>query len=175
MPEFDNLPCRDDDGHVLVVVESPKHSTIKFKYDPKTASFQFKRALQLGVAYPHDWGFIPSTCAEDGDSLDAMVIFETATATGIVIPSVPIGVVRLRQKEPKGKWVRNDRIMLVPADDPRFTDVDELSERTREELEQFFITCVEMTDKKVRIEGWRGAKEAKHLINAAARRYVGGK
>lgn len=175
MTDYSNLPCRDDDGHLLVVVEVPRNSLVKVKYSTDLKVFQFGRPLTLGVAYPYDFGFVPSTIAEDGDPLDAMLIFDCPTWPGIVVPAKEIGIVKMTQKEPKKHGrVRNDRLIVVPFADHRFEHVDELSKRTREELEQFFELSAKMTGKKVHIDGWHGPKSAREAIEESARKYVKG-
>jgi inorganic pyrophosphatase len=63
MPNLIHLPSHDEDGQLQVVVEAPRGSRAKFKYDPTGQTFKFARPLCLGTAYPYDWGFVPGTRA----------------------------------------------------------------------------------------------------------------
>ncbi len=173
MPTLTRLPTRRADGAVHVVVESPRGATVKLKYDPDLGIFTLSRPLVLGVRYPFDWGFVPSTLAEDGDPLDAMVLHEDATYPGVVLACRPIGVVEVSQKskEHPGRRERNDRVIAVPVGAPRLGAVrslDDVPERTRKELEHFFLAATALQDKEVRIEGWQGAAEAEAAVDRAS-------
>jgi inorganic pyrophosphatase len=176
------LPLRDESGAFHVVVEAPRGSLVKTKYEPRLGVFVVKRPLLLGTGYPYDWGFFPSTCADDGDPLDAMVLSEMPTWPGVVIPSTPIGVLRVTQRERKAdkggggrsrkskKRERNDRLLVVPTKDARFERVSDLPGRIVQELEAFFVLAGEMAEKEITLEGWEGPKAARRaLLQAAAR------
>ena len=92
-----SLPASPADGVLNVVVESPAGATSKIKWEIELEAFALSRPLPLGMAYPHDWGFVPGTRAEDGDPVDALVLSEGTTYPGLVIPSLPLGVVRLER------------------------------------------------------------------------------
>lgn len=92
MSDLVEIPAFSERGDVHVVVETIRGSRTKFKYDPDTKAFLFSRSLRLGLAYPYDWGFIPSTMAEDGDPLDGLVLNEFATFPDALIRCRPIGV-----------------------------------------------------------------------------------
>lgn len=173
--DLTKLPARDRDGNVHFVVESPRGSGLKLKYEPELGIFVLARTLSLGVTYPFDWGFIPGTRAEDGDPLDAMVITDTPSYPGVVVASAPIGVVRVEQDEDGGR-ARNDRVIAVPVKTSRFDDIrdeKDISKRMRDEIEQFFLTVVLFAQKNVKLLGWGGRDEAMAIIDASARRYAG--
>jgi inorganic pyrophosphatase len=47
-----------------VVLETPKGSRNKYKYDPKCAAIRLGATLAAGLEFPFDFGFFPSTLAQ---------------------------------------------------------------------------------------------------------------
>src|SRR6187401_2957595 len=114
------------DGDIFrIVVESPRGSTIKLKHDPDLDIFTISRPLPLGLTYPCDWGFVPSTKGPDGDPIDAAVYWDTATFPGVVIACRAIAVIKVEQNTPDGSGERrrNDRIVAVPVEARRQSDL----------------------------------------------------
>jgi inorganic pyrophosphatase len=156
-----------------VVVETPRGSRAKFAYDPKLKTFILSKSLLTGLTYPHDWGFVPSTKADDGDPLDIMVIHDAATSPGIVLTCRIIGILQIEQKS-KGKAERNDRLFAVPRRshaEQGLRDVRDLSKPIQQELEKFFIATDELEDKKLEIIGWKSPKIAMKAIKDSTKRF----
>lgn len=127
---------------------------------PRLKTFTLSKSLLTGLTYPHDWGFVPSTKADDGDPIDIMVVHDAATFPGTVLTCRIIGILQIEQKT-KGKTERNDRLFAVPRDshsEQALKDVSDLSKPIRQELEKFFIATDELEDKKLNIIGWKGAQ-----------------
>jgi inorganic pyrophosphatase len=174
MPNFISLPTFTDDGDVHAVIETPRGSRAKLAYDPKLETFTLSKSLLAGLTYPHDWGFVPSTKADDGDPLDIMVIHDAATWPGLVLTCRIIGILQIRQKS-NGKSERNDRLFAVPKrshSEKGLRDVHDLTKPIREELEKFFIATDELEDKKLDIIGWKGPNAALKAIKDAAKTFA---
>src|SRR5262245_61900493 len=133
-----DLAAFRDERTLNLVVESPRGSALKFKCDAETGLMMLSRPLPSGLVYPHDWGFVPSTRAPDGDPLDAFVLWDGVSYPGIVMPARPIGVLRVEQTNPSTHArERNDRLVVVPVQAARLravTDVLDMPERVRTEL-----------------------------------------
>ena len=173
MPNLIRLPPFSDDGDVRVVIETPRGSRAKVRYDPELQIFTLSKSLLVGLTYPHDWGFVPSTKAEDGDPIDIMVIHDAATSPGLVLTCRVIGVLQIEQKS-KNNAERNDRLFAVPRrshSERGLRDVRDLSKPILEELEKFFVATDELEDKELKIIGWKGPKIALKAINDAAKSF----
>ena len=109
MTNYFKLPTWADKDHVHAVVETPRGSRVKLEFDPKLGAFTLAKPLFAGLTYPYDWGFIPSTQADDGDPLDVLIIHDAATYPGLVLRCSPVGVLEVEQSS-KGKRERNDRV-----------------------------------------------------------------
>ena len=77
---------------IEMIVEIPGGSRNKYEMDHKLGRIRLDRMLFTATRYPHDYGYIPDTCAEDGDPLDAMVLLDEPTFPGCQITVRSIGV-----------------------------------------------------------------------------------
>jgi inorganic pyrophosphatase len=169
------IPAFASDDVYHVVIEAPRGSMLKLKYEPRWEAMSISRPLPLGVTFPFDWGFVPSTLAPDGDPLDALVMWDVPSYPGVVVPCRAIGVLQVEQNKTKGdtsQRVRNDRVLSMPVDARReqqtLTNVNDLPDRVRQELETFTIASTALEGKDVRIVGWGDAATALALVRASA-------
>jgi len=156
------IPTWADEQHLHVVVETPRGSRAKLNFDSRRKFFTLSKPLMAGLTYPYDWGFIPSTKAEDGDPLDVLIIHDAATFPGLVLKCRPIGILEIVQTK-KGRKERNDRIFAVPDRAPfegELQDIRRLPQRAVEELEKFFAATDALEPKELDFKGWHGPARA---------------
>ena len=93
------LPSFDKEKKVQVVIETPKGSRNKYAWDREQQIFALKKVLPEGMAFPHDFGFIPSTEGDDGDPIDVLVLMDQPVFTGCLVKARLIGVIEGKQAE----------------------------------------------------------------------------
>ncbi len=166
--DLTKLEPYDDEGSLRVVVESPRGSSLKLDFDPKLRLFTISRELPLGIAYPFDWGFIPGTRGDDGDPLDAMVLHHQPSYPGVVLPCRVLGMVKIEQREGKGKPEVNNRVIATPSWHEALSTLEEardLPKSVHQQIEQFFVSSVAFTGKQITVEGWGSTRETKAFID----------
>jgi inorganic pyrophosphatase len=151
-----------------VIIETPKGSRNKYGFDGKQRIFALTKVLPAGMAFPYDFGFIPSTEAEDGDGTDVLVLMDEPAFPGCLLKCRVIGVIEGVQLKGKKK-TRNDRIVAVEQENHSYAKVhhiNELGTKFLQELETFFVNYHQMIGLKYKIVDVRGPKEAWRRVKA---------
>ena len=159
---------------VNVVVDTPKGSRNKYKYDEELGIFRLSRILPAGMQFPYDFGSLPRTCADDGDALDVLVLMDAPTFPGCLIEVRLIGVLRANQKE-KRKTIRNDRLIAVaetPVNRPRFRSLRDLGDDRMNQIEHFFVAYNRAQGREFRPTGRLGPQSAKALLKKSMRAFA---
>ncbi|HEY6475988.1 MAG TPA: inorganic diphosphatase [Polyangia bacterium] len=156
-----------------MVIETARGARNKMAYDEELGAFRLKKVLPEGMTFPYDFGFIPSTLADDGDPLDALVLMDEPGTMGCVVRCRVVGVILGEQTEGKKKR-RNDRLIAVAIPSHTHADItrlENLNATLLEELEKFFVNYHAVDGEKFRVLGCKGPGKARKLVAETARRW----
>lgn len=162
--------CLDEQARTCrAVVECPKGGRAKYAYDPQAQAFALKRMLPAGMAFPLDFGFVPSTLAQDGDPLDILVLNDEPAAVGTMLTARLIGVIEGEQTE-EGRTFRNDRVLAVAQASHLFEKLrgaDDLPERFRRNLSEFWVNYAALRGVTFKVLGVKGPEAAVRAVREA--------
>ena len=156
-----------EDKLVQVVIETPKASRNKYDFDQDRHVFELRKVLPAGMTFPYDFGFVPSTLADDGDPLDVLVLMDEPAFPGCVLKCRLIGIIEGQQLDEEKKKIRNDRIVAIEKHNHSFADIehiDDLGNKFLDELEEFFVNYHRMRGKKYEVIGVGGPRKALRTI-----------
>jgi len=153
MVDYKNLPIGEKTPEIInAVVEIPSGSSNKYEFDVNLGVFRLDRVLYSPVHYPADYGFIPSTLADDGDPLDILIMISRPTFPGCLLEARPVGM--LEMIDDKGI---DEKILAAAHHDPRYDRIKDLSDvepHTLQEIEHFFNVYKNLEGKTSLTFGW---------------------
>ena len=156
---------------VTVIIETPRGSRNKLKYDPVRRMYKLSKVMPEGMVFPYDFGFVPGTKAEDGDPLDVLVLTDEPLFPGCVVDSTLVGVIELEQ-ESEGKMTRNDRLLAVAKASLLYSEIRDLANLNPVvlgQIEAFFVNYQKVRDVKVNILDRRGPARALEILRRSHR------
>lgn len=141
-----------------VIIEIPKFSKNKYEIDKETGLIALDRVMHTAQDYPFDYGFVPQTLFDDGDALDVVLLTTYPLAPGILVKARPVAIMEMTDG-----GERDDKVLAVPVDDPRFAEVQDLADVNKhfiKEMTHFFETYKKVQNKEVSVGKWHGKAEA---------------
>jgi inorganic pyrophosphatase len=163
-------PYDEDKDEWRVVIETPRHSQNKYKFDEELGVYIMNGVLPEGMSFPYDFGFLPSTRAPDGDPVDVLLIMDEPAFCGCVVPARLIGVIEAEQTETDGTSERNDRLVAISTkcrSDGHLKSLKDLNQDKLDELEQFFVSYNRVRGKTFKLLSQGGPKKAEKLAREA--------
>jgi inorganic pyrophosphatase len=151
------------------VIETPKGRRNKFDYEPEIEAFTLGGLLPEGMSFPFDFGFVPSTVAEDGDPIDVMVLMDEPAHVGCVLTIRLIGLIEAEQTE-NGKTTENDRVIGVAVHSyshENIRSINEVSKTLLDQVEEFFVSYNKSRGKKFKVTGVHGPAKALKRVQKA--------
>lgn len=165
-------PFVEGTDNINAIVETPKGSRNKYAYDEKTDLIKLKKALPAGMVFPFDFGFIPSTIAEDGDPMDILVLTDAPTFPGCLVESKVLGIIKVEQEE-DGQKVRNDRVIAVQLQSRLYSNannIDDLPDGLVKEIVNFFASYNQVSEDVFNPLGNDGPEVAIKLIHTSIKK-----
>lgn len=156
-----------------VIIEIPKFSKNKYEIDKETGMIALDRVMHSAQDYPFDYGFVPQTLFDDGDALDVVLVTTYPLAPGILVKARPVAIMEMVDG-----GERDDKVVAVPVDDPRFDnvrDIGDLNPHFQKEMSHFFETYKKVQNKEVSVGAWHGAAEAKKAFDKSREMYASAK
>ena len=160
--DLSRIPAQPEPGLVNVLIEIPAGSKNKYEFDKEMGVFIVDRVLFSSVQYPYDYGFIPNTLADDGDPLDGLVMMDEPTFPGCVIACRPVGMLEMIDGGD-----RDEKVLCVPVEDPRYAQVkslDDIAPHRLDEIAEFFRTYKNLQKKVTEILGWQNVDKVMPLV-----------
>lgn len=157
-------------GVIDVVIETPRGSRNKLKFEPDKGRFHLSHVLPEGMSFPYDFGFVPDTRADDGDPIDVLVLTDAPLPMGCSLDVRLIGALEAEQRERDGEVVRNDRLIGVAHGSrthAEVQDMSDLSDALLGEIEAFFEQYNRLNGKSFRVLHRRGAAAATEAVRHA--------
>jgi inorganic pyrophosphatase len=129
--------------------------------------------LPLGIVFPYDFGFIPSTRADDGDPLDVLLLGEEALFPGCLVTVRLVGVIQAEQTE-HGETFRNDRLLgaiETPLNRPAIQTFADVTTERLAEIEHFFMAYNHLEGRHFKPIGRHGPVMAEQLLADGIRQF----
>lgn len=155
------------------IIEIPTDcGAIKYEVDKDSGLLMVDRFMPTSMRYPCNYGYVPSTLAEDGDPTDVLVVTPHPVVAGSLMRVRPIGILQMTDEAGK-----DAKILAVPIEKAcrQMADVKSLQDVSPlllDSLIHFFEHYKDLEPNKwVKVDGWDDKAAAEKELRDGIARY----
>ena len=168
LPAGQNIP--DD---INAIIEIPTDcGAVKYEVDKDSGLLMVDRFMPSSMRYPCNYGYVPSTLADDGDPVDVLVLTPHPIIAGSLVRVRPIGILEMTDEAGK-----DSKVLAVPIEKAcrQMADIKSLKEVSSlllDSLVHFFEHYKDLEPNKwVKVEGWDDKLAAEKELKEGIARY----
>lgn len=160
-----------DDFNALIEITADGNP-VKYEVDKDTGLLVVDRFMPTAMRYPCNYGFVPSTLADDGDPVDVLVLTPIPIQPGALIRVRALGVLQMTDESGEDAKILAVPIKKVCAEFSHIESLQNLSPSTLSRISHFFEQYKALEPNKwVKIKGWEGVEAAAKEINDSIARF----
>lgn len=150
-----------DPQKMLVHIEIPAGSNIKYEIDEETGNLMIDRLMPTMMSYPENYGLIPNTKGKDGDALDVLVFTSVPLTPNTFIKCKLIGMLEMEDEEGV-----DHKLLAVPLQKVDFIcgtwdSLDDVPAHRLDRMKHFFEHYKDLEKGKwVKLNGFHGVDRA---------------
>jgi inorganic pyrophosphatase len=163
-----NLP---HDFNVIIEI-SAEAGSVKYEVDKDSGLLMVDRFMPVAMYYPCNYGFVPSTLAEDGDPVDVLVMTPYPIQAGALLRARPIGLLRMTDESGKDSKILALPIAKACAQLAHIETLADVPTIMLDKIKHFFEHYKALEPGKwVKVDGWEDRHAAEAELQAGVARY----
>lgn len=171
---FDKIPAGKNIAEdFYVIIEIPANSSpVKYEIDKTTGLLSVDRFMPTAMQYPCNYGFIPSTLAQDGDPADVLVMTPFSVQAGSLIRCRPLGLLKMTDESGEDSKIFAVPIEKVCMQYSYIKSLQDIPKIMLESISHFFEQYKALEPNKwVKVNGWEDKEAAIKEIQESVNRY----
>jgi len=157
-----------DPQKLIVHIEIPAGSNIKYEVDEETGVLMVDRIMPTTMGFPENYGFIGGTKGKDGDPLDVFVFTSIPLSSNVGIKCKLIGMLEMEDEEGI-----DHKLIAVPLPKVDYTcgqwnSLEDIPEIRRLRMKHFLEHYKDLEkDKWVKLKDFLGYEDAVKVLEEA--------
>lgn len=157
-----------DPQKLIVHIEIPAGSSIKYEVDEENGKFMIDRLMPTTMGYPENYGLIEGTHGKDGDALDILVFTSVPLTPNCYIKCKLIGMLEMEDEEGI-----DHKLLAVPLPKVdmlcgQWNSLEDVPKLRLDRMKHFFEHYKDLEEGKwVKLKNFVGYEEAVKVLEEA--------
>ncbi|WP_267256520.1 inorganic diphosphatase [Coxiella endosymbiont of Ornithodoros maritimus] len=146
-----------------VIIEIPANGgEVKYEYDKELGFLTVDRFMPTSMRYPCNYGFVPSTLAQDGDPLDVLVLTPVPVQPGVLMRVRAVGMMKMEDEAGEDSKVLGVPVVKACRAYEAIQSLKDISPLSLDAISHFFERYKDLEPNKwVKVKGWEDKEAAK--------------